>query len=216
MVNSKYRFMRLFVIMLPIMLALITASNCEKRVKDNPISCSERAKYRGSNTSDYILPYPAGKTYILSQGYCNANGGHSNQLAYDFAMSIGDTVCCIRSGFVKELRENQPDSGGTITASNHNYLMIMHEDGTVAFYAHLMQNGVLVEIGDFAEQGERIALSGNSGNTLNFPHLHLGLYENYPPQETYDLPIIFKNIAGPTDSLGGLIVDERYTALKSE
>lgn len=60
-------------------------------------------------------------------------GGHINQLAYDFAVYFGDTVCCMRSGIVKELREDQPDNGGAIAASNHNYLMIQHEDGTVAF-----------------------------------------------------------------------------------
>ena len=76
-----------------------------------------------------------------------------------------------------------------------------------------MQNGVLVEIGDKVEQGELIALSGNSGNTLNFPHLHIGLYESYPPVETYDLPIMFKNIEGLMDKNGRLVADTWYTAL---
>ncbi len=119
----------------------------------------------------------------------------------------------MRSGIVKDLREDQPDNGGEITASDHNYLMIRHNDGTVAFYAHLMQNEVPVEAGEFVEQGDHIALSGNSGNTLNFPHLHVGVYENYLPVETYDLPVFFKNIDGPVDDMGRLIADSWYTAL---
>ncbi len=190
---------------------------CEKQKSSvNPLSCSERFLSMRSHVQDYVLPFPVGKKYVLSQTCCNPDGGHSNQLAYDFAVYLGDTVCCMRSGIVMEMREDQPDDGGEITASNHNYLMIRHEDGTVAFYAHLMQNGVLVNIGSDVEQGEKIALSGNSGNTLNFPHLHVGLYESYPPVETYDLPIIFKNIEGPVDDLGRLIADSWYTAMEYE
>ena len=120
----------------------------------------------------------------------------------------------MRSGVVKEIREDQPDNGGGITAANHNFIMIQHEDGTVAFYAHLKQNGVMVDAGSQVEQGQKIALSGNSGNTLDFPHLHVGLYEGYPPVETYDLPLFFKNRDGPADKHGRLIADTWYTALE--
>ena len=76
-----------------------------------------------------------------------------------------------------------------------------------------MQDGVLVETGDFVEQGDLIALSGNSGNTLDFLHLHVGVYESYPPVETYDFPVFFKNADGPVDEMGRLIADSWYTAL---
>lgn len=188
---------------------------CEKQGSSvNPLSCSERFSAMRSHEQDYVLPFPPGKKYVLSQTCCNPDGGHSNQLAYDFAVYLGDTVCCMRSGIVMEMREDQPDDGGEITASNHNYIMIQHNDGTVAFYAHLMQNSILVETGSHVEQGEIIAQSGNSGNTLNFPHLHVGLYESYPPVETYDLPIFFKNFEGLVDDHGRLIADSWYTALE--
>ena len=72
----------------------------------------------------YVLPFPVGKKYVLSQTCCNPAGGHRNQLGYDFAIYLGDTVYCMRSGIVKEIREDQPDNGGDITARNHNYIMI--------------------------------------------------------------------------------------------
>jgi murein DD-endopeptidase MepM/ murein hydrolase activator NlpD len=174
----------------------------------------ERFSGQRNHVQDYVLPYSAGKSYVLSQTCCNPDGGHSNQLAYDFAIYLGDTVCCMRSGVVKEMREDQPDTGGDISSSKHNYLMVEHDDGTVAFYAHLMQDEVLVDVGSHVEQGQKIARSGNSGNTLNFPHLHVGLYESYPPVETYDLPIIFKNVEGTLDGDGRLIPDNWYTALE--
>lgn len=191
------------------------SQTCEKQdSSENPLSCIDRLSNQRSYVQDYILPFPVGKRYVLSQTCCNPDGGHNNQLAYDFAVYLGDMVCCMRSGIVKEIREDQPDDGGEITASNHNYLMVQHDDGTVAFYAHLMQNSVLVEVGSHVKQGEKIAQSGNSGNTLNFPHLHVGLYESYPPVETFDLPIFFKNMEGPVDENGRLVADKWYTALE--
>lgn len=179
----------------------------------NPLECSDRANFRNFALSEYVLPFPVGKSYILSQSFCNAGGGHKNQLAYDFALLIGDTVCAIQSGIVKETRRTSPDDGGDISASDHNYIMIEHADGTVAFYAHLKQDELFVYPGDNVKRGEPIALSGNSGNTLNFPHLHIGLYEDYPPEETWDMPIVFINTDGPLDFRGGLIKDSLYTAL---
>ena len=209
--------MKLFPLIIVLIAFNLLANKCSgKKPAVNPLSCNERAMLMMPGDPEYIMPFPAGKSYILSQSYCYKNGGHRNQLAYDFALSVGDTICCMRSGIVRELREDQPDSGGMITASNHNYLMIEHDDGTVAFYAHLMQNGVMVEVNDQVTRGDIIALSGNSGNTLNFPHLHIGLYEGYPPVETYDLPITFLNIRGPADNRGILIADSMYTALPSE
>ena len=191
--------------------------SCEKKQDSsvNPLSCPERFSNLDYPVPDYVLPYPPGKKYILSQTCCNPGGGHSNQLAYDFALYFGDTICCMRSGMVMELLEDQPDNGGDITSTEHNFIIIKHEDGTVAFYAHLMQNEIFVEKGSYVEQGQKIARSGNSGNTLNFPHLHVGLHENYLPVETYDLPIFFRNAQGPADIDGKLITDNWYTALEN-
>ena len=58
---------------------------------------------------------------------------------------------------------------------------IEHPDGTVAFYAHLMQESVVVGVGQQVARGELIALSGNSGATGGLPHLHFGVYQGWPP-----------------------------------
>ena len=131
---------------------------CEKQESTkNSLSCDDRFSVMRSHVQDYVLPFSVGKKYVLSQTCCNPAGGHRNQLGYNFAIYLGDTIYSMRSGIVKEIREDQPDNGGDITARNHNYIMIQHDDSTVAFYAHLMQNSVLVDIGDRIKQGQKIA-----------------------------------------------------------
>lgn len=92
--------------------------------------------------------------------------------------------------------------------------MIEHVDGTVAFYAHLKQNSIVVETGDTIIEGQFIALSGNSGNTMGFPHLHFGVYQFRPPTETYDVPVNFRNVKGSLACSGLLIADSLYTAVE--
>ncbi|MCB9282440.1 MAG: M23 family metallopeptidase [Lewinellaceae bacterium] len=187
-------------------------SSCEKD-PEAPLTCLERAQFGDPKASPYILPFPVGKTYVLSQTYCNPTGGHSGQLAYDFALSIGDPVTAARQGVVKEIRADVPDNGTNPNPGDHNHVFIQHTDGSVAFYAHLQQNSVLVKAGDQVQAGTQIASSGNSGNTGGFPHLHFGVYEEWPPVEGFDLPINFKNANGPLDGRGGLVADQWYEAL---
>jgi hypothetical protein len=173
-------------------------------------SCLDRAIFGDPDSSDYVLPFPVGNSYPVYQSYCFPAGGHRCQLAYDFTMPIGDPVTAARAGIVRQVREDSPDDGQGV--GQHNYVFIEHEDGTTAFYAHLMQYSVTVTPGDTVEVGERFASSGNSGYSGE-PHLHIGIYEDYPPVEGNDLPFNFRNADGPLDTRGGLIRGETYTAL---
>jgi len=124
-----------------LIIVLVCSGKCNgKGLETNPLPCSERIALLDPELSDYILPFQVGRSYILSQSYCNPYGGHSNQLAYDFAMRIGDT--------------------------------------------------------------------------MGFPHLHFGVYQFWPPTETYDVPVAFRNARGPLTESGILIADSLYTALE--
>jgi len=193
---------------------ILFAQSCCKNnsVEPESLPCLERAIFGDLSESQYALPFPVGKSYVLSQSYCNSHGGHANQLAYDFALPIGDTVTAARAGNVLEIREDLLDNGNSSDPGARNHVFILHQDGTVAFYAHLQENGVLVEKGEQVEAGQILATSGNSGNTGNFPHLHFGVYQSWPATEGFDLAVNFRNAIGPLDERGGLVVDKMYKA----
>jgi murein DD-endopeptidase MepM/ murein hydrolase activator NlpD len=164
-------------------------------------ACLQRAQFGDPAESPYLLPFPPGARYKVTQTYCFPGGGHRNQLAYDFNMPIGADVVAARSGVVINVREDSPDDGRG--NGEHNFVFIQHTDGTVAFYAHLQRNGVVVDVGDAVESGQLIASSGNSGLTGS-PHLHFGVYQSSALQEGHDVPVNFRNTSYPLDAWGGL------------
>jgi murein DD-endopeptidase MepM/ murein hydrolase activator NlpD len=85
--------------------------------------------------------------------------------AQDLATSTGSTVRALSSGTV-------------IFAgwSNEGYgykIEIRHWDGTISWYAH--NSRLLVSRGEYVSPGEKIAYSGNTGNSTG-PHLHLEIH----------------------------------------
>ena len=192
--------------------ALILASGCVEKDR-TPLPCLERAVFGDASQSPYILPYPVGQSYRLMQGYCYPKGGHRNQLAYDFETPVGAAVIASRSGMVMEIRGDLPDDGKQPESGQHNHIMIKHEDGTVAFYAHLKRGSILVKVGDGVSQGQPIAASGNSGNTGGMPHLHFGVYEGWPATEGFDVPMNFRNAEGTLDKRNGLRPGGYFKAL---
>lgn len=71
-------------------------------------------------------------------------------------------------------------SGGTVTragwiGSYGNAIYIKHPDGRETRYAHLSK--ILVKVGQKVKQGDKIALSGNTGRTTG-PHLHFEMLIN--------------------------------------
>jgi murein DD-endopeptidase MepM/ murein hydrolase activator NlpD len=175
---------------------------------DSP--CLERAVFGDPGDSPYRLPFHVGEWYLVTQSYCLSAGGHRNQLAYDFGMPIGRDVLAARAGVVRDVRQDSPDDGRG--RGEHNYVFVEHNDGTVAFYAHLMQDSVVVAVGDTVAAGDVMASSGNSGLT-GTPHLHFGVYRWWPPQEGFDVPVSFANASGRLDARGGLIEGLVYEAL---
>jgi murein DD-endopeptidase MepM/ murein hydrolase activator NlpD len=169
----------------------------------------DRAVFGDRAASPYVLPYPVGESYVVLQSICNSPGSHRNQLAYDFEMPIGAEVTAARGGVVMLASDNTPDIGTRQYQGQANYIYIQHEDGTVAFYAHLKQDSVTVGRGDQVETGQRIAASGNSGYTGGIPHLHFGVYAWWPPEEGYDVPVNFRNAT----AFGALMQQGRYLAL---
>lgn len=155
--------------------------------------------FPSQESSPYVLPYPAGESYTVSQGHCSPAThllGTRDQYAYDFSMPIGSNVIAARSGVVGELEERFEDGNGVVTDSN--YVLLRHDDGTASVYFHLTRNGALVVLGQSVTQGEPIALSGQTGGRGEIrPHLHFGVLG----VGGLTIPITFRNTVAHPNGL---------------
>lgn len=142
------------------------------------------------DTYRYNLPYPSGSSYMLTQGN-NTDYSHSGPIAkyaYDFAMPEGSFVSAARSGVVGFVLDHFEIGGNNKNLKDKsNRVLVCHNDGTVAVYAHLQHKGALVEIGDRVFVGQVIGLSGNTGYTTS-PHLHFTVLSG-----DESIPIKFRN-----------------------
>ncbi|HEX2249419.1 MAG TPA: M23 family metallopeptidase [Gemmatimonadales bacterium] len=193
-------------------------SDDRKQAADaNQAKLNDCSLYPSQHSSPYVLPYEAGTEHLVWRGrehFVRGNGG-VGLYAYDFEMPVGTKLLAVRSGEVVALREEFRDGNGEDL--KENFLMIKHEDGSVARYMHLTHNGVLVKKGDRVKVGQVVALSGNTGDTGGGAHLHFDVQQcgpNMPPHYNQlpcgqTLPITFRNTR---PHRCGLVSNERYRA----
>lgn len=117
----------------------------------------------------------------VAQGW---GGGFShnddeNHHAVDFAADIGTPVLAARAGTVMQVESDfdKASLSAERFGGRANFVRILHDDGTMAVYAHLKVEGVTVRIGQRVRRGQTIGLSGNTGFTTG-PHLHFVLQVN--------------------------------------
>ena len=82
-----------------------------------------------------------------------------------------------------------------------NFIRILHDDGTMALYAHLRSEGALVRVGQRVRAGQQIGLSGNTGFTTG-PHLHFVIQVNRG-MKLESLPFRMRGPNGPLRIAGG-------------
>lgn len=117
----------------------------------------------------------------IEQGWGGGYSHHDaqNRHAVDFAAAIGTPVIAARTGTVMEVEADFARAGldAETFAGRANFVRIVHDDGTMALYAHLDVDGVLVRVGQRVRKGEAIGFSGNTGFTAG-PHLHFTVQAN--------------------------------------
>ncbi|NKQ09046.1 peptidoglycan DD-metalloendopeptidase family protein [Pseudomonas sp. SST3] len=123
----------------------------------------------------YPLPWRGGP-FRLTQG---ANGKYSHftpkgRYAADIAMPEGTPIVAARGGMVVRIENSQSGRGNNPSG---NFVRIMHDDGTMGVYLHLMKGSVKVREGQRIDTGALIARSGNTGNSTG-PHLHFVVQRN--------------------------------------
>jgi murein DD-endopeptidase MepM/ murein hydrolase activator NlpD len=129
---------------------------------------------------DYRVPLRQ-REQRVDQGYGGtfSHTDPQNLYAMDFAAPIGTPVVAARDGVVMQV-ENDFDKAGLNLekyGGRANFVRILHDDGTMALYAHLQEGGVLVRPGQPVRAGQQIGLSGNTGFTTG-PHLHFAVQVN--------------------------------------
>ncbi|KAF1069533.1 MAG: Murein DD-endopeptidase MepM [Pseudomonas citronellolis] len=147
----------------------------------------------------YPLPWVGGP-FRLAQG---PNGKYSHftpkgRYAMDIAMPEGTPIVAARGGLVVKVENNQSGRG---TNPSGNFVRILHDDGTMGVYLHLMQHSVVVNEGQRVQIGTSLARSGNTGNSSG-PHLHFVIQRNVG----LALESIPYDFAQPVDSLPNFAV----------
>ena len=155
-----------------------------------PPAAAACGPYPQQSTSPYILPYETGSSYRIGQGNCTTRShatGTPDQYGYDFLMPIGTILIASRGGTVTRIFDSYMDNTGV--PGEENVVGITHADGSAALYFHLAENGAMVTMQQAVNQGDVIALSGNSGNSTE-PHLHF-IVDG--PSGVGTVPITFEN-----------------------
>jgi murein DD-endopeptidase MepM/ murein hydrolase activator NlpD len=144
----------------------------------------------------YRAPFAIGASYLISQAYPTRSTHNSPdaQYAVDLALPDGTPVYAARDGTVINLRHDSFRGAATpLLMDQANMVEILHDDGTIAVYAHLHWDSIRVQPGQRVRRGEYIADSGNTGFTTG-AHLHFAVIRN-AGLEAVSVPIQFSGPA---------------------
>jgi murein DD-endopeptidase MepM/ murein hydrolase activator NlpD len=127
----------------------------------------------------YQLPFAAPVRVDQGPGGHFSHDDAQNFDAVDFALPEGTPVLAARDGVVMQVEGDFEQAGldKETFGGRSNFIRILHGDGTMALYAHLGPEGVLVRAGQSVSAGQKIGLSGNTGFSTA-PHLHFVVQVN--------------------------------------
>lgn len=154
----------------------------------------DRRNAKHDSTYLYALPFKKGKKYEIEQTFFGKSSHKSiaSRYAIDFGLRTGDKVYAARDGIVVFAIDHFTEGGKRKELTQKaNKIVILHSDGTLAAYAHLMHKGTLVKKGDKVTRGQHIGYSGSTGYSGG-PHLHFVVRE---PGDI-SVPIYFEDYEG--------------------
>lgn len=129
----------------------------------------------------YLPPFKAGNRFRFSQAFGGSfsHQDAQNKYAVDISMPVGTPLYAVRSGAVMEVEDDYFKGGTDHKAfrSRANSIRILHNDGSMAIYAHLQLEKAQVYPGLYVDAGQLIGYSGNTGYSSG-PHLHFAIQVN--------------------------------------
>lgn len=147
--------------------------------------------------SPYLLPFPAGEKFHITQAFNGefSHNGPQGQYAVDIAMPEGTPIHAARGGIIMDVASDFLSGGiGEKYEQRANFIRILHDDGTMAIYAHLQLESAMVPLGATVQAGDVIGLSGNTGYSSG-PHLHFAVQKNFG-MELRSVPFEFADEGG--------------------
>jgi murein DD-endopeptidase MepM/ murein hydrolase activator NlpD len=155
---------------------------------------SAPARFLIGSDGGYRLPTAAGERWIVTQGpYGSFSHWNRSLHAWDIAPTSSRSVVAMRGGiaYTHDLRLTRTLN----RRSFGNYITIDHGDGEYSHYAHLASGTFMVRNGERVEQGQPLALAGNSGFALGEGggvHLHVHLTRS-PSIAAPSIPLQFED-----------------------
>ena len=132
----------------------------EEKYKQQLEALKNNAGSSGSSAGAGYFMRPVSGGYESAKAYYSSGKFHG---ALDYAVSVGTPVYAAADGDVMTT-ENLSGSYGT-------YVVIRHANGLQSYYAHGKKGSIVVNPGQTVKKGQKIMLSGNTGNSQG-PHLH--------------------------------------------
>ncbi len=145
----------------------------------------------------YAPPFAAGQRFLIGQAFDGAFSHQHPQSRYavDLSLPLGTPVRAARAGVVMEVAGDFFDGGADPKHQTRaNAVRILHDDGTMAVYAHLHPDSIRVSPGQRLERGAWLANSGNTGFSTG-PHLHFAIQRN-AGMELVSIPFEFSGANG--------------------
>ncbi|WP_146910480.1 M23 family metallopeptidase [Arenimonas daejeonensis] len=127
----------------------------------------------------YSLPVEE-SAFELGQGFHGgfSHGDEANRYAVDLIVAEGTAVLAARSGVVMQATSGFREGGTDRSlAGRANLVRVLHDDGSMALYAHMREGGVTVRAGDTVTLGQVLGYAGSTGFSSG-PHLHFALQVN--------------------------------------
>lgn len=130
----------------------------ERKYAEQLKALQNNSSNNSSTSSGYLAAPVSGS--ITAYAYYSSGKFHG---AIDYGVSVGTPVYAAADGVVM--------STANLSTSYGTYVVIRHANGLQSYYAHGTYGSICVSPGQTVSKGQKIMLSGNTGNSSG-PHLH--------------------------------------------